>query len=193
MPEISLPELFGIFFYVGLFTIGGGLVTITLMQQTIVARGLISPEQFYNMVAVSESTPGPIGINMATYVGTTLFGVKGALIATFGQVLPSLLSILLIAKFLSKFHNNKIVQSAFVCLRPAATGLILVASVNIFLLTLVNIPQNLQVLAELSSWKTLFNWESVSFYLLSFGLMRKFKLHPIIIIAFGALFGILFL
>ena len=88
MPDISLFELFAIFFYVGLFTIGGGLVAITLMEQTIVARGLISPEQFYNMVAVSESTPGPIGINMATYVGTSLFGVKGGIIATSASVAP---------------------------------------------------------------------------------------------------------
>ncbi|MGP1459305.1 MAG: chromate transporter [Treponema sp.] len=190
---MSLFELFAIFFYVGLFTIGGGLVAITLMQQTIVARGLISPEQFYNMVAVSESTPGPIGINMATYVGTTLFGVKGGLVATFAQVLPSLLSIILIAKFLSKFRENKLVQSAFTCLRPAATGLIIVASANIFLLALVNLPQNARVLCNLAAWKTLFNWESVSFYMLSFGLLRKFSLHPIVVILLGALFGILFL
>ena len=69
MMEVSLIELFFIFFYVGLFTIGGGLVAITLMEETIVSRGLISPEQFYNMVAISESTPGPIGVNMATYIG----------------------------------------------------------------------------------------------------------------------------
>ena len=187
MPDISLFELFAIFFYVGLFTIGGGLVAITLMEQTIVARGLISPEQFYNMVAVSESTPGPIGINMATYVGTSLFGVKG------GQALPSLLSILIIARFLSKFHNNNLVQSAFTCLRPAATGLIAVASANIFLLALVNVPPNIRALYNLSAWKTLFNWESLSFYLLAFGLLRTFKLHPIAIISLGALFGIVFL
>lgn len=193
MPDISLFELFAIFFYVGLFTIGGGLVAITLMEQTIVARGLISPEQFYNMVAVSESTPGPIGINMATYVGTSLFGVKGGIIATAGQVLPSLLSILIIARFLSKFHNNNLVQSAFTCLRPAATGLIAVASANIFLLALVNVPPNIRALYNLSAWKTLFNWESLSFYLLAFGLLRTFKLHPIALISLGALFGIVFL
>ena len=190
MPDISLFELFAIFFYVGLFTIGGGLVAITLMEQTIVARGLISPEQFYNMVAVSESTPGPIGINMATYVGTSLFGIKGGLLATAGQVLPSLLSIL---RFLSKFHNNNLVQSAFTCLRPAATGLIAVASANIFLLALVNVPPNAYALCSLSAWKTLFNWESLSFYLLAFGLLRRFKLHPIALISLGALFGIVFL
>ena len=94
-------ELFYIFFYVGLFTIGGGLVAITLMQQTIVERGYISPESFYNMVAISESTPGPIGMNMATYIGYEFYGIPGAIITTIGQALPSIVVILLIAFVLS--------------------------------------------------------------------------------------------
>ena len=83
MIDVSLLELFFIFFYVGLFTIGGGLVAITLMEETIVARGLISPEQFYNMVAISESTPGPVGVNIATYIGYELYGVFGAIVTSF--------------------------------------------------------------------------------------------------------------
>ena len=85
----SLFQLFGIFFYIGAFTIGGGLVAVTLMQQTLVDKGVISAEQFYNMVAISESTPGPIGINMATYIGYSQYGVFGGIVTTFGQVLPS--------------------------------------------------------------------------------------------------------
>ena len=100
-------ELFCIFFYVGLFTIGGGLVAITLMQQTIVERGYISPESFYNMVAISESTPGPIGMNMATYIGYEFYGIPGAIITTIGQALPSIVVILLIAFLLSGKTTGK--------------------------------------------------------------------------------------
>ena len=89
--KMSLFELFCTFFYIGLFTIGGGIVAITLMQQTIVQRGLITEDQFYNMVAISESTPGPLGTNMATYIGYNLYGIPGGIITTIGEVLPSLI------------------------------------------------------------------------------------------------------
>ena len=90
---MTLLELFGTFFYIGLFTIGGGVVAITLMQQTIVSKGIISLDQFYNMVAISESTPGPLGTNMATYIGYKLYGVPGALVTTIGEALPSIIII----------------------------------------------------------------------------------------------------
>ena len=134
-------ELFCIFFYVGLFTIGGGLVAITLMQQTIVERGYISPESFYNMVAISESTPGPIGMNMATYIGYEFYGIPGAIITTIGQALPSIVVILLIAFLLSgKFGEKPLVKSIFKTLRPATCGLILVAAADVFVLALLNVP-----------------------------------------------------
>ena len=103
---MTLLELFGTFFYIGLFTIGGGVVAITLMQQTIVSKGIISLDQFYNMVAISESTPGPLGTNMATYIGYKLYGVPGALVTTIGEALPSIIIILIIARFLQKFNQN---------------------------------------------------------------------------------------
>ena len=88
---MTILQLFCTFFYIGLFTIGGGVVALTLMQQTIVEPGLIDSETFYNMVAISESTPGPLGINMATYIGYNLYGIPGGVIATIGEVLPSLI------------------------------------------------------------------------------------------------------
>ena len=88
---MTLLQLAFTFFYIGLFTIGGGQVAITLMQQSLVTTGVISQEMFYNMVAISESTPGPIGINMATYIGYELYGVPGGLIVTGAQVLPSII------------------------------------------------------------------------------------------------------
>ena len=94
--DVSLLWLFCTFFYIGLFTVGGGLVAITLMQQTIVEKGLISVDQFYNMIAISESTPGPVGINMATYLGYEFYGIPGAIITSIGEVLPSIITILII-------------------------------------------------------------------------------------------------
>lgn len=193
MPEISLLELFGIFFYVGLFTIGGGLVAITLMQETIVERGLVSPEQFYNMVAISESTPGPIGVNMATFLGFELYGVPGAVITTLGEVLPSIIVILVIAKFLSAFKDKPLVQNVFVALRPAATGLIIVATLNIFVLALMNLPSSFADLKSPETLKNLFDWKNLFFYFMAFLLVLKTKIHPVFIVALGAVFGVLFL
>ncbi|MDD6653703.1 MAG: chromate transporter, partial [Treponema sp.] len=108
MPEISLLELFLTFFYIGLFTIGGGLVAITLMQQTIVEKGFISVDEFYNMIAISESTPGPVGVNMATFLGYKFYGPLGAILASIAEVLPSLICILIIARFILKFRENAV-------------------------------------------------------------------------------------
>lgn len=193
MPEISLLELFGIFFYVGLFTIGGGLVAITLMQEAIVERGLVSPEQFYNMVAISESTPGPIGVNMATFLGFELYGVPGAVITTLGEVLPSIIVILVIAKFLTAFKDKPLVQNVFSVLRPAATGLIIVATLNIFVLVLMNLPSSFADLKSPETLKNLFDWKNLFFYFMAFLLVLKTKIHPVFIVALGAVFGILFL
>ena len=88
---MTLLGLMATFFYIGLFTIGGGLVAVTIMYKPIVEGGLISAEEFYNMLAISESTPGPIGINLATYIGYNLFGVGGGIATTAATVLPSLI------------------------------------------------------------------------------------------------------
>ena len=188
---MSLIALCFTFFYIGLFTIGGGVVAITLMQQTIVERGLISTEQFYNMIAISESTPGPIGINMATYIGYNLYGIPGAILTSLFEALPSLLIILIVARFLQKFHENQFVKGSLAFLRPVTTGLILVPVVQIFIFTLINVPGEWNVLLTLQGWKDLFEWISLAFYALCVFLLLKFKCHPIIIIVLGAIFGVL--
>lgn len=193
MIDISLLELFFIFFYVGLFTIGGGLVAITLMEETIVARGLISPEQFYNMVAISESTPGPVGVNIATYIGYELYGVFGAIVTSFGEILPSLICIMIIAQFLKSFQQKPIVKSVFYFLRPASTGLIFVAAIQVFVIALMNIPSDFSVLKTFNGWKNLFDWQSLYFYVIAVFVLFKIKVHPILLIISGAIFGILFL
>ena len=181
------------FFYIGLFTIGGGQVAITLMQQAIVSAGLISQEQFYNMIAISESTPGPIGINMATYIGYELYGVPGALIVTGAQVLPSIIIILIIARFLKSFKDNQYVKGSLAFLRPVTTGLILVPVIQVIMFTLINPPETLSALTTPEGWKELFNLIPIAGYAVFVFLLFKVKLHPIGVIILGAIFGIIFL
>lgn len=190
---MSLLQLAFTFFYIGLFTIGGGQVAITLMQQSIVSAGLISQEQFYNMIAISESTPGPIGINMATYIGYELYGVPGALIVTGAQVLPSIIIILIIARFLKSFNDNPYVKGSLAFLRPVTTGLILVPVIQVIMFTLINPPENLSALTTVEGWKELFNLIPIAGYAVFTFLLFKVKAHPILVIVLGAVFGILFL
>ena len=192
MEDVSLLWLFCTFFYIGLFTIGGGLVAITLMQQTIVDKGLISPELFYNMIAISESTPGPVGVNMATFMGYKFYGVPGAIITSIAEVLPSLICILIIARIILKFRENRCVQTVFNFLRPAATGMIFVIMIRITLNVLVNVPSDLKELLNNSIWKDLFVWPSLAFYIFLLWMRTRFKMHPILMILSGALFGIVF-
>lgn len=189
---MSLFALFCTFFYIGLFTIGGGVVALTLMQQTIVAKGIITPDQFFNMVAISESTPGPLGTNMATYIGFNMYGVWGGIVATIGKVLPSLIIIMIIAHFLQKFNQNIYVKGALKFLRPVTTGLILVPGIQIFIYSLMNIPDSWSMLGTIECWKSLFDWVNLAAYAVFAFLMFKFKMHPILLIILGAIFGIIF-
>ena len=183
--------LFCIFFYVGLFAVGGGLVAASFMQQILVERyHLISAEKFYSMLAISESTPGPIGINLATYCGTELYGSIGGIVVTLGEILPSLIIIMIVARFFMNMQKKPVVQAAFSGLRPATSGMVLVAAMNIFLLALLNIP-SFKITGVLLD---LFRWKSVVFYIISlFVLFRFRKVHPVFIVIAGAFFGILFL
>ena len=183
--------LFCIFFYVGLFAVGGGLVAASFMQQILVERyHLISAEKFYSMLAISESTPGPIGINLATYCGTELYGPIGGIVVTLGEILPSLIIIMIVARFFMNMQKKPVVQAAFSGLRPAASGMVRVAAMNIFLLALLNIP-SFKITGVLLD---LFRWKSVVFYIISlFVLFRFRKVHPVFIVIAGAFFGILVL
>lgn len=192
MNEVSLLELFFIFFYIGTFTIGGGLVAISMMKQLIVDRGLMDAETFVSMVAVSESTPGPIGINMATYIGNKFYGIPGGIVTTAGQVLPSLICILIIAKLFAKFHEKPVVNSAFLTLRPATAGLVLIATLQILEVALFNVPITFSALSSTPVIE-IFRWKSMIVYGISLILLYKFKVHPLWLVLIGAVFGILFL
>lgn len=194
--EPSLLFLFCIFFYVGLITIGGGLVAITVMHQVLVDNfALISNELFYNMVAVSESTPGPMGINMATYIGTELYGIGGGIITTAGQVLPSIICILIIARFFGTFAKTAGVKAAFSTLRPSVTGVIAVAAAQVFILALLVLPESVGSLASLDTWRTLsvgIRIPNLLFYLAGCAVLFKTKVHPLVVVLLGAVFGVIF-
>lgn len=130
-------HLFWEFFKTGLFAVGGGLATLPFLYDMSDRTGWFTHAQLANMIAVSESTPGPIGVNMATYAGFTVGGIPGAAAATLGLICPSLIIILIIAAFLKAFRDNKYVNAAFYGLRPASTAMVASAGISVVLLALL--------------------------------------------------------
>lgn len=177
------------FFLTGLFAIGGGLAAIPLMQQFVVDRGWIEPELFYNMIAISESTPGPIGVNMATYIGFENFGVLGGIIATLSLVLPSFVIIILIARSYARFQDNRLVKSGLYGIRATVSGLIASAAYSVLSATVLTLDRFI----ESPSFFTLFNFRQLAIFAIIFSLYKIFKKHPIWYIIFGAVCGVVFL
>ncbi|MBQ2774433.1 MAG: chromate transporter [Clostridia bacterium] len=182
--------IFWEFFKTGLFAVGGGLATLPfLTQMSQTHPDWFTTEMLTDMIAVSESTPGPIGVNMATYVGFTVAGVPGAIIATCSLVLPSLIIITIIAGMLEKYTNNKYVQWVFSGLRPAVTGLIAAAGYSVIKLSIM-VPD------AVFNWKApwaIFDWKCVLIFAVFVVLTQlkwTKKLHPIIFIAAAAVLGI---
>ncbi len=126
-------KLFFTFFQIGAFTFGGGYAMISLIREKVLEHGWLSEEALVNMIAVSESTPGPIAVNMATFVGSSQSGVLGAIIATLGVVLPSFIIILLISAFAKSFMEKKWVKAGLSGIRPAVVGLIFGTAVTLFI------------------------------------------------------------
>ena len=175
--------LFLEFFKVGLFTIGGGLASLPFLYELAEKYTWITKSMIADMIAISQSTPGPIGINMATYVGFKSGGILGGIIATFATVLPSFIIIIIIANFLNKFKNSKLVDSAFKGLRPAVTGLIAVAWFEIIRISIINVN---------SLFDIVINLKALIVFLAILLLTKKFDKHPIVFIGIGALVGIIF-
>lgn len=178
------------FFKTGLFAIGGGLATIPFLTQ----MSQNHPEWFSlpmlaDMIAVSESTPGPIGINMATYIGYTVAGIPGSLLATFSIVLPSVVIIVIIARMLDRYMKNKYVNRTFMGLRPAVAGLIGAAGFEVIRIALTNSG----VAFSLSEPLAFFNLKAIAMFAVMFLMTQlKFtkKLHPAIYIVAAAVAGI---
>jgi len=186
---ILLLKLYYEFFKVGLFSIGGGLATLPFLKEMASRTGWFTVEQLYDMLAVSESTPGPIGVNMATYVGYTTAGVFGSLVATLGLITPSVIIILIVAKFLKKFKDNRQVKNAFYGLRPASMGLICAAGIGVFAITLFNY----KLFSRTGSFFDLFEIKAIILAVALFVLSNVFKrIHPVAWIAIAAVIGVTF-
>ena len=137
---LTLLRLFWEFFKTGLFSVGGGLATLPFIYDISDKTGWFTHAQIADMIAVAESTPGPIGINMATYVGYTTAGIAGSLCATLGIIVPPITIILIIAKFLQRFRESTLVDHAFYGLRPASSALIAAAGVSVVKIALLDLP-----------------------------------------------------
>lgn len=174
------------FFKTGLFAIGGGLATIPFLSDIAEKYPWFTKEELSNMIAVAESTPGPIGVNCATYAGVNALGVLGGIVSTLALVLPSIIVILIIAKALDKFQSNKYVNFAFCGIRPAVTALIAVAFVDVAKTALFGID----AFGKSGNLADLFNIPALVLFALLFAATNKLKWHPIIFIAISALVGI---
>ena len=187
-----LLQLFWEFFKTGLFSVGGGMATLPFLYKMSEKTGWFTAHQLADMIAVSESTPGPIGVNMATYVGYTTAGVPGSIIASLGLVTPSVIVILLIAKVLEKFRTNKYVDAAFYGLRACSVGLIGAAGLLVLKIALFDFEtySATGVLTDLLNYKAII----LALILLIFtrGVKSTKNLHPVVFIAASALAGILF-
>lgn len=185
-------RLFWEFFKVGLFSVGGGLATLPFLYSLGAKTGWFSTADVANMLAVSESTPGPIGVNMATYAGFDCAGVLGGVVATLGLVTPSVIVIVLIAMALQAFRTNKYVDAAFYTLHPASTGLIAAAGWSVFALVLVNLDayRASYHFADLLQWKNLILFAAI--WVLTNLVKPLKKLHPVVFLALAAVVGIVF-
>lgn len=172
------------FFKTGLFSIGGGLATLPFLFAMTDKYDWFTATELTNMIAVSESTPGPIGVNIATYVGFKIAGLPGAIYATLSLVLPSIIVIIIIAGFLEKFRDSKIVKNVFFGLRPAVVGMLAVSLVTV-LKSALYIPGASALIAS-------FSWVKIAAFAVLLFLVLKFKKHPILYIAIGAAVGIIF-
>ena len=185
-------RLFWEFFKVGLFSIGGGLATLPFLYSLGAKTGWFGTADVANMLAVSESTPGPIGVNMATYVGFECGGVLGGVIATLGLVAPSVIVIVLIAMALQAFRTNRYVDGAFYTLRPASTGLIAAAGWSVFTLVLIN----WDAFTASGSVLSLLRWKNLLLFAVIWVLTNLVKpvkkLHPVVFLALAAVVGIVF-
>lgn len=185
-------RLFWEFFKTGLFAVGGGMATLPFLYSMSDTTGWFSHGQLADMIAVSESTPGPIGVNMATYVGFTTAGIPGAVIATLGLVAPSIIIILIIAKVLAAFRQNKYVDAAFYGLRPCSVGLIAAAGLLVVKIALFDFDLFKQTGVLLD----LFNWKAILLAAVLIVLTRYVKplkkLHPVFFILGSAAIGALF-
>jgi len=172
-------KLFYEFFKIGLFAIGGGLATVPFLYNLANKTDWFAASSIPNMIAISESTPGPLGVNMATYTGFLTNGIIGGILATLGLVTPSIIIIIIISKFLTKFGENKIVKKLFYGLRAGVIALILLSSFNILKEALFFEDFSLKIF-------------EIGLFIVLLILLQKTKLHPILFIFISGIIGFVF-
>ncbi len=177
-------ELFLTFFEIGLFTFGGGYAMLPLIQEAVLSKGWMAQEQIVNFIAVSESTPGPFAINIATYIGSQMGGILGAACATLGVVMPSFIIILIVAKIYDTFKKSRIVKGCMSGLKPAVVGLIGAAMLGIAGTVFLPTGWSLSIFSSMSFYVSL-----ITFALCT--ILAFKKVHPILIICLAAALGLL--
>ena len=183
-------QLFLQFFKTGLFAIGGGLATLPFLYEISDKMGWYTHADVADMIAVSESTPGAIGINMSTFAGYLTAGIPGGIVATLSLAAPSLIIIIIISRILKKFSENKYVEYAFYGLRAASIAMIFVAGINVAKITIIH-TEALSGPAE-NILTSFFDWKAIILAVILFLVQRKSKLHPVVFIALSAVVGIVF-
>ena len=189
---------------IGLFAVGGGAVTIPFQQHLGESTGWFGAEELANMLAVAQSLPGAMGINLSAYVGFSQLGPAGALVAVLGSVLPSIVIILVVASFLSKFRENRMVASVMTAIRPASLALLVAAALLLFSLAFLHADALPQVaeLADLLDKKTLtqtlatvVNWKAVALFVVvvvATNLKPLKRVHPFFWMLACAVIGVVF-
>ncbi len=181
-------KLFFEYFKIGLFSVGGGLATLPFIYELQSKYPTwFTLNDITNMIAVSESTPGPMGVNMATYVGNLVGGLPGGIIATLGLVAPSIIVIEIVAHFLKKFKDSPIVEAAMTGLRPASLALVCVATVSVAKAAIfrTELYEKTGVLLDF------FDFRHIILAVILFVMMRKTNIHPIFYIIIAAAIGII--
>ena len=176
------------FFKTGLFAVAGGLATLPFLYEMGDNTGCFTAQGVLNLPPVSESTPGPIGINMSTYVGFITSGVPGAVIASLSLAAPCVIVILLVIRVLDKFKGSPLVDSIFKALRPASIGMITAALIGVVKESLLYLGN----FAGLNTLLSVFNWKGIVLAVVLWFVMKKWKTHPIAYIAIAAAAGIVF-
>ena len=189
---MTLFYLFVEFIKTGLFAVGGGLATIPFLKEIALKYKWFSVDELTDMIAVAESTPGPIGINMSTYSGFKADGFIGAAVATVSIIIPPIIIILIISKVLQKFKTNKYVNKIFSVLRPASSGLILGAMMDIFIISFFYKDKLTNFSLSIQNIFGILNFKSILFFAVMYiGVLKLKKFSPIAFIACGAVFGII--
>lgn len=180
-------RLFWEFLKVGLFTVGGGLASLPFLYDISDKTGWYSHAQLADMIAISESTPGPIGINMATYVGFSTAGFFGAVIASLGFIIPSIVIVSIVSRFLKRFSENKFVKGAFYGLRAVSVALICAALVSVIKISVINIP----LFEETKNFFDLLSIPGLILAVACWFVLKKWDPHPVVILGISAAAGIL--